>query len=198
MAKDDDKAPSVEQLHAQVAELRRIADAQTKQLDTLGELINARSELQLPSDEQMSDAIRNAMAIISSLAQLAKDALASAPMSPTSTGWRRLHDACAAALGADELAEAVPAPRGPQSPTVVPRGEIRGEPPKPRAKGGAVPAPSTRPDLGGSGGSALAPPRVQTGAQRQPQTGLAGAGDIRNRPDVAAELERLKNPTAKK
>jgi hypothetical protein len=197
MAKDDDKAPTVEQLHAQVVELRRIADAQTKQLDTLRDLINARSELQLPSDDQMSEAIRNAMAIISSLSQLAKDALASAPMSPTSSGWRRLHDACAQALGFDGLAEAVPAPRGPQSPTMVPRGETRGAPPPRPAKGGALPAPPTRPDLGGSGGSKLAQPTVQTGAQRQPQTGTAGASDIRNRPDVAAELDRLKNPAKK-
>jgi hypothetical protein len=138
------------------------------------------------------DAISGALEVLASLAQLARDALASQPLSPTSTGWRRVHDACASAIGGDELAAAIPAPRGAQTPMMVPRGEVRGEPVPPLAKRGAQPAPSRRPDLGGTGGNVLAPPSVQTGAQRAPQTGTAGAGDIRSRPDVAAELDRIK------
>lgn len=170
-----------------------MGDPTTKELATKLDELSAKlagfEDIKLPSDAELQGPLDE---IIRALVRLSKDSLASAPLSPQSSGWRALHDACAAFLGGEQLAEAVPAPRGPL--TMPPRGEPRGEVVPPLAKRGAVPAPRTRPDLGGTGGASLAPPTVQTGAQRQPQTGTAGAGDIRNRPDVAAELDRLKAP----
>jgi hypothetical protein len=196
MAKDT-TPPTIEQLAERIEQLTTRVDKSAQgTADKIAALLSRVEKMErdthLPSDEQMQNAIGGAMNVISGLVRLAKDQLASSPLSPTSTAWRALHDHCAELLNLDELAEAQPAPRGP---LVMP----------PRARGGAVPAPPSRPQdarqlapmHGGTGGAVLASPVPQTGAQRSPQTGLAGSirpDDIRNRPDVAAELDRLKNP----
>ncbi len=93
----------------------------------------------------------------------------------SAAAWRRLHDVCAGILGGDPMAVAAPVVG--RQPAVMP---LRRHP----IQIGAVAAASP-PE------PALTPPTPAMPASQEPPI-----GDIRQRPDVAAELARLARATA--
>jgi hypothetical protein len=155
------------------------------------------------NNERREDAVTSALEVLQGLRDVAVAELAKGP-GIASPAWRRLHNAIAKALGEEALGEAAPV-RGRQ-PVVMPPGYRHAIP----AKNGAVPvrpdqtralvaAPraQARPEIAPSSPAAVEPnpaPDEGTPAEPNPEPdGTPAIGDVRARPDVAAELERIRN-----